>query len=164
MSQMLQENGRPDGATSRAVWPTTLVLDSEYPDVAKMLLKRATREVRVCAYAWRWYANEPELGIQELNKELFLLRDKGVTVRCLVDTETMCREMEAQGFNARSVENTRMLHTKAICVDEDSLLIGSHNFTKRATKDNYECSVAIGEFEVVQQFITYFDAIWGARG
>ena len=164
MLEMLQKDGGPDGTTSRAIWPTTLVLDNEYPEVAKMLLARAQREVRICAYAWRWYANEPELGIQELNKELFLLRDRGVEVRCLVDTETMRRTMEAQGFNARSVEATRMLHTKALCVDDDSLLIGSHNMTKRAITDNYECSVAVGEFEIVQQFITYFDAIWRARG
>lgn len=164
MSKMLQKHDGEDGGAAEAFWPTTLVLDDEYVPAAMELLESTSVEVRMCAYAWRWYSQEPEIGIQQLNIALYRLRERGVRVRALVDTETMRRTFAELGFETRSVVNTRMLHTKAICGDADKLLIGSHNLTKRANTDNYECSVAIGDFEAIQQFIKYFDALWNSRG
>ena len=128
------------------------------------MLDAAKSEVRLCAYAWRWYANEPEIGIQKLNTALYMLRERGVKVRALVDTEAMRLTFRDLGFETRSVINTRMLHTKAISVDTSAILIGSHNLTKRANTDNYEASVMTGEFQVVDSFNRYFDAMWNTRG
>lgn len=164
MLETLQRTERTDGAAARAVWPAALVLDNEYCDAAQELLAHASSEVRLCAYAWRWYANEPEIGIQKLNTALYRLRERGVKVRALVDTETQRLMFRELGFDTRSVINTRMLHTKAIGVDNYGLLIGSHNLTKRANTDNYEMSVLNYEFQVIDAYNTYFDKLWNSRG
>lgn len=164
MLKTLQRDERPNGATERTVRTTTLVIDSGYTTVAIDVIKKAKTELRLCAYAWRWYENEPEIGIQRLNMELLRAQKRGVIVRCLVDTEYLKAQMKARGFDVRSVHPKRMLHTKAICADVDKLLIGSHNLTKRANTDNYEMSVLSNEFEVCAQFVEYFDKIWHSRG
>jgi len=128
------------------------------------MLQDAKFEIRLCAYAWRWYTNEPELAMQKFNIMLLRKSMNGCKIRILVDNNSMRETFKALGFNVRAVEPTRMLHTKAICIDHNSLVIGSHNLTKRAGSDNYEMSLVTQEFEPIAQFCEYFDAMWSSRG
>lgn len=164
MFKGLQNYAGPDRETSTSVRSTEIILNDQFVKKVLSFLNDATSEIRVCAYAWRWYDGEPELEIQRLNVELLKAMRRGVTVRVLVDTMLMEARLKELGFNAKSTEITRMLHMKAISVDEKTIILGSHNLTKRATRDNYELSVAIQEFETVVQFNEWFDAMWRARG
>jgi len=164
MQKTLLGNDKPNGGAETALWTTTLIVDDDYCRAARDVIAKAKSEVRLCAYAWRWYENEPETEIQKLNVELWRLQKRGVKVRCLVDTDAMQKTFTTLGFNARSVVNTRMLHTKAISSDANGLLIGSHNLTKRANSDNYEMSILTTEFQVVDSFNNYFDRLWLSRG
>lgn len=164
MLKGLQKIQRPSGADDGVVQTTKLIVDNEYAKAATEFVNDAKNEIRLCAYAWRWYHNEPEIDIQKLNVELYRARLRGVKVRCLVDTHAMQDTFRALGFDCRSVVNTRMLHTKALSIDDKSVIIGSHNMTKRATTDNYEMSILSQEFYVVQAYIDYFDKIWVSRG
>ena len=164
MPQGLQVHAGRDRQTRATVRPVEIILDNNYADKAKAFVLSAHSEIRLCAYAWRWYDSEPALPIQQLNIELLRARSRGVTLRALVDTEAMAARFRSLGFDVRAVQPTRMLHTKAICIDTATLILGSHNLTKRANSDNYEMSVAIQEFEAVAQFAAYFDGLWGARG
>lgn len=152
------------GQTSPSARTTEIILDNSYAKKAKNFIESAVSEIRLCAYAWRWYDSEPELEIQQFNLELLKACQRNLQVRILVDTEAMSKRFNDLGFQTRAVQNTRMLHTKAIAIDHKTLIIGSHNLTKRANSDNYELSVAIQEFEPVEQFINYFDRIWQSRG
>lgn len=164
MLKRLQENARTDGGVVYTPRPTELIIDNRYTAAAIRLIDSARSEIRLCAYAWRWYANEPEIGIQKLNMALIRAQKRGVIVRCLVDTEAIKDTLKNHGFNVRAVDSRRMLHTKAIGIDYDALLIGSHNLTKRANTDNYEASILSYEYEVVAQFVDYFDRMWDSRG
>lgn len=164
MLEMLQKNAGRSGETSTVVQSTQLVIDDKYCELVADFVRSAKSEIRMCAYVWRWYENEPEIGIQKLNIELLLARSRGVKVRCMVDNLTQKERFATLGFDVRSVSNTRMLHTKAFCIDAKTLIIGSHNMTKRATTDNYEMSILTQEPEPCLQFIDYFDKMWDSRG
>lgn len=164
MSKTLYRDATEYGNSEPIILTNELIFDGAYTAAVIDVVKGARSEIRLCAYAWRWYGNEPELGIQKLNTEIFKARDRGVRVRCLVDTEKMVQRFKSLGFDVRAVENTKMLHTKAVAADLNALVLGSHNLTKRANNDNYEISIITREFEAVQQFATYFDKLWGARG
>lgn len=164
MLETLQTNAGSNRETSTIVQSTDLIVDDRYCQIVSDFVEGAHSEIRLCAYAWRWYENEPEIGIQKLNIQLLLARMRGVKVRCLVDTEAQKNTFTTLGFDARCVINTRMLHTKAICVDAKRLVIGSHNMTKRAMTDNYEMSLMTAEVEPCLQFIEYFDRLWNSRG
>lgn len=164
MLKGLQTISRPTGKDTTIIQPTHLIVDNEYAEIAADFVRAAHSEIRIFAYAWRWYENEPEIDIQKLNIELLRAYGRGVHVRCLVDTEKMVQTFATLGFDVRCVVNTRMLHTKAIGIDTKTLILGSHNMTKRATTDNFEMSVLTQEFQVVDQYNAYFDAMWNSRG
>lgn len=150
--------------TGTPIRESTLILDGAYTSKVMEFLKDVHSEIRICAYAWRWYPSNPEIGIQKFNIALLRAAQRGIQIRLLVDTEAQKAAFRALGFDARCVVNTRMLHTKAICIDQKTLIIGSHNLTKRANSDNYEMSIATQEHQVVVQFIDYFDRLWLSRG
>ena len=164
MLERLQANAGHDLGSSAAVRPTQIILDNSYALKAKAFVLDAVSEIRLCAYAWRWYDSEPALEIQQFNIELLRAAKRGVQVRVLVDTEAMSKRFGSLGFNVRSVQPTRMLHTKALAIDQKTLVVGSHNLTKRANSDNYEISVAIQDHEPIAQFVSYFDRLWLSRG
>lgn len=160
MHEGLQNNAGGDRETATLVRPVELILDRAFTAKAQSFIDDAEREVRLCAYAWRWYANEPQIDIQKFNVSLLRAVQRGVRIKCLVNNFSMYSYFTSLGFTCRFVDRTRMLHTKAIVIDTKTLILGSHNLTKRANTDNFEASVAIQDYEVVQQFSTYFDKMW----
>lgn len=164
MSETLQTDEGRASYTSGIVRSATLILDERYAEIVTELIKTSVSEVRVCAYSWKWYAHQPELAIQKLNIALLRLADRGVKVRVLIDTEKARDYFRELGFDCRCVERTRMLHTKALSFDHETIVIGSHNLTKRAHSDNFEMSIVCHDFEVVASFNEYFDRLWAAYG
>ena len=160
MREMLQEDERTVGSSTSPVRTTELILDRKYSEKAIAFVLDAASEIRLCAYAWRWYPSEPATSIQKFNIELMRARNRGIIIRCLVNNYSMYKQFSELGFNCRYVDSNRMLHAKAIVIDRKTLVIGSHNLTKRAIGENYEASVAIQDFETIEQFCTYFDTLW----
>lgn len=82
----------------------------------------------------------------------------------LAESQIIRDRLRELGVHVKGVERNRMMHTKAFCIDSRTLIIGSHNLTKRATSQNYEMSIMTQEFQVVDAFMTYFEAVWNTRG
>jgi len=160
MSKTPSRNASAVRSTATTTPAIELILDDNYVEQAIACVNDAKKQIRICAYAWRWYSQEPEIGIQRFNIALLKAKLRGVNVFCIVDTAIMKEAFSNIGFEVLSVAGNRMLHTKAICVDEKSLIVGSHNLTKRANTDNYEVSVLTQEYEPIIQFIDYFDKLW----
>lgn len=164
MPERLQNNAGSIRESEYVDGTTSLILDNKYCDTVIKFIRDAQSEIRLCAYAWRWYIDEPEIPIQQLNIELYRARERGVKVRCLVDTAATAQMLRDLNFNVRYISTNRMLHTKAIGIDEKTLVIGSHNLTKRASTDNYELSLLTQEPQVVLGYNDYFDRMWQANG
>ena len=162
MSKLLQKNARGVREASPVVQSVKLILDRDFASKAAEFVKDSKIEIRIFAYAWRWYENEPELDIQKFNIEVLKATRRGVKVRAIVDTYAIFKEMSARGIDCRYLEPVRTVHTKAIMIDDKTLIIGSHNLTKRATEGNFEASVAIQDYSTIDQFRRYFDIMWSA--
>ena len=160
MSKMLQKNAGGFSDTSAVIRSVRLILDRDFAGKAAEFVKDAKSEIRIFAYAWRWYENEPELDIQKFNIEVLKATRRGVKVRAIVDTFAIFKEMSARGIDCRYLEPVRTVHTKAIMIDDKTLVLGSHNLTKRATSGNIEMSVAIQDYSTIDQFRRYFDIMW----
>lgn len=160
MSERLQELERSTGEVSTVNVPVEYLIDEEYAKSVVESVKNAKSEILVCAYAWRWYENQPEIDIQKLNIAVMQASFRGIRVRCIVDNFTIYNMLKKNGIPARYTPQNKMLHTKAICIDSEVVIVGSHNLTKRATTTNYEISVKLTDFEAVAQFKVYFEKIW----
>lgn len=139
---------------------TELIIDGNYADRARKAIAGADSDIRICAYDWRWYDGEPDAGIQRLNVAIMRAIHRGLNVRALVNSEENYMQLKGLGVDCKFVGSEKMLHVKGISIQNDCLLLGSHNMTKRANTRNYECSVVIFEPEIIMQFNTYFYGIW----
>lgn len=139
---------------------TELLLDGDFIKKAIAIVKDAKRNIWICAYDWRWYADSPEEQIQTFNKYVLLASRRGVDVRVICDKRTGAQVLAAFGIPARYLPTTKTLHTKAIMVDDRCLILGSHNLTIRGSSDNLECSVAVSDLEPILLFNEYFDRMW----
>lgn len=160
----LQEDKRSNVGSITPVRTTELILDNDYSAKAIEFIDDATSEIRICAYAWRWYDESPEDTIQKFNIALIRAVQRGVTVRALCERIQEGVILQRQGIIVRALNTKRTLHTKAILIDDKTLIIGSHNYTRRAHLDNFEASLATQDFEACMQFESYFDQLWSANG
>lgn len=164
MFKALQTNNGSNGATRAFDGSTELILDNDYTKKAIEFIQDAHREIRICAYAWRWYDNAPDDKIQKFNIAIVQAIQRGVTVRALVERVNEGSVLKRYGISVQALNTNRTLHTKAILIDDTTLIVGSHNYTMRAQHDNFEASIATQDTECCLQFENYFDRLWQANG
>lgn len=143
---------------------TQLVVDREYCKRILPLLAAAKSEILICAYSWRLYPEEPEREIQQVFTAVARSVQRGVVVRVLADKYTQIKPLLEHKIECRYIGTKLTMHTKAICVDDEYLLLGSHNLTARANEFNHEASILVTETEPILQFRKYFNTIWGKLG
>lgn len=160
MYKRLQNNERSSRRIVETFRTNEVILNNEYAQKTIEIIRQAKSEILICAYAWRWYEKEPETDIQKINVEIVRAKRRGVRIRAIVDNSKILQLIKKQGVDCRYIGNERMLHAKAICIDEKTLIIGSHNLTKRAIQENIEMSIQTYELEPILQFKTYFEKIW----
>jgi len=149
---------------SLQTYETELLFDSAFITKAAECVKAAKRRVYICAYAWRWYENSPEKSIQKFNYEIARRSLLGLDIRAILNQRTQASYLQQYGISTRTFPTDRAMHTKAILVDDDTLLIGSHNLTDRGTDENYEISVLVQDPQACMLFAEYFEKMWQNYG
>ena len=51
-------------------------------------------------------------------------------------------------------------HTKLVIIDDETSLLGSHNWTLAGLNMNYECSVMVRSRRLAEEYSNYFDSLW----
>lgn len=140
--------------------PVELLYDSAFITKAAECVREAKKRVYICAYAWRWYENAPEKDIQKFNYEIARRSMLGLDIRAILNQKTQALYLRQYGIATRTYPTQRAMHTKAILIDDRTLIIGSHNLTERGTAENYEISVLVREPDACLLFAEYFDKMW----
>jgi phosphatidylserine/phosphatidylglycerophosphate/cardiolipin synthase-like enzyme len=161
MRNLRKENNRSDNAVAGQVRPANNLLIEDYIDQVLPLVRQSKREIYLCAYAWRQYKHEPENPVQQFLTELILARARGVTIKAILDNAGMALTLQKLGLEVKVTPPSRVQHAKVICFDDTAIAVGSHNLTKKGCLENIECSVIMYDFEVIAQFRTYFQQLWG---
>lgn len=138
----------------------TLLQDSAFITKAAECVRLAQKRILICAYTWRWYENSPEKDIQKFNYEIARRSLNGLDIRAILNMKTQAEYLKQYGINTRTLPTDRTLHTKAILVDDSTLIIGSHNLTERGTADNFELSTLVNDASVALLFADYFEKMW----
>ena len=136
-----------------------IIIGREYPTKIIPLIKNAKNSIKILIYDWRFYPNEIGSSIQIFNYEILQSVRRGVSVRALVNSDTLCLFLREQGLSISRVETKKTMHIKMLIIDEKYLVIGSHNFTKSAFLLNHEVSVLIDDVEAVARCSNFFDDI-----
>jgi phosphatidylserine/phosphatidylglycerophosphate/cardiolipin synthase-like enzyme len=123
------------------------------------LVSSAQQEVRVLAYS---------LTLDELANALVDRRDAGIEVSGVFE-ESQVRSNQGGDFcfllheevPMRLDGNPGLMHTKALVVDREWVVLGSYNFSYFANTRNDENLVIMRDRALAQQMLAEFERIWG---
>lgn len=137
------------------------IIAQRYPQVVIPLINSALHSIRVIVFDWRFYPTVQGSSVSKFNAAIFSAALRGVSVRALVNNDAIAERLKSAGCEARRLHSKRMLHTKMLLVDDTKLVIGSHNYTQHGFSLNEEASVLVEMPDVDNDFVKYFEALWG---
>jgi len=126
----------------------------------------------VIQYQWNFYIDKPKSQIQALNRTVLAQAQAGKKVRVLLNKEgrgqhLMAINMKAArflgeaGIRVKFGRTFPITHAKLWIIDDDVVVLGSHNLSNRSVTVNNESSVMIKGRAVAVEFRRYFNVLWG---
>ena len=136
------------------------IVGGDYPKKIIPLIKSAKKNIDIVMYDWRWYGNNPAHVMQQVNIELVKAVNRGVTVRAVLNNSLIIPILQSVGIKARKLKQKRTLHNKMIIIDNEILIVGSHNLTKNAMAINMEFSIVVSIPQEVTRVSELFENIF----
>ena len=148
-----------------------LLFDEKYVPAAAALIKAAKKEILVMAYLMTAPGGKKPGREELLYAELLGGMRRGLDCKIIINHTTpenkMIKEnikaskyMKIRGVDCRAVSRNRTVHAKMIIIDGVSLIVGSHNWTRRAMERNIEASIQVDMTEVVKIARERFLELW----
>lgn len=142
-----------------------------YPKKVIPLIDAAQNKIEILMYEWKWYGHESAGGVQKLNLALVAAARRGVKIRALLNIESMGHAitkingrtlsfLQQYGIEAKMGQFGGVIHAKMMLIDDDYLILGSHNYTKSAFSRNQEASIIVKGRTEIKPYIDYFKDIW----
>lgn len=138
-----------------------IIIGSEYPKKVIPLIDNSKRNIDIVVYDWRWYENQLAHPVQQFNMAIVRAVQRGVSVRAVVNAHILVPVLTSVGVRVRQLKDKRTMHSKLMMIDENILIIGSHNFTRNAFTSNIETSIAIDLPQGERRFTTFFNNLYG---
>jgi len=131
----------------------------------------AKHHVDVIQYQWNWYPFKPNDPLQKFNNGVVGTIRRGVKFRVILDTEAVGhrittvnnqakRNLVNAGAHVKFGARFPITHAKIFIVDDDLVILGSHNLSSRSVTANDECSIFVNARTVASEYRRYFDTIW----
>lgn len=141
--------------------PPRAIISQDFPKIVVPLIREARHSIRVIVFDWRWYPSIGGSSVAGFNAEICKAAKRGVEVRALVNNEEVKARLLAARCKARRLTTKKLLHTKLMIIDNVKVIIGSHNYTQNAFSLNHEASVLCEMEDEFNDFVHYFDTLWG---
>lgn len=134
-------------------------------------LKKAKDKIDVVMYQWKWYSHAGYSNIQRVALGVVAAARRGVKVRVILDLEHRShpitkintrtgKHLKNAGCEVKFAHSTRITHAKMFVIDDNVLIIGSHNLSKGALSKNQEASIKIKGHECIDEYRKWFDYMW----
>lgn len=169
------------GVTARAYCYKADVADisgSKYFPAVRQELAKARKSVSLVMYMIELSSNE-DAKVNQLVEELIKAKRRGVDVEVIVDkdigtatfgweakirsTQAYKRLREAN-IKAYYDEPGKFMHSKAIVIDKEIVILGSANWTLAALERNIETNVLIKSKELAKDILNYIETIKKGEG
>lgn len=136
------------------------IFGRDYPKVVIPLIQNAKRSIDILVYEWRWYPDQIGTEIQKFNTALIYAARRGVNVRAITRTKNTVKILQENNVDAKEWSGGNIMHTKMILIDNEFLVLGSHNFTQNAFTLNMEASSLQQVKSGWPDVLKYFNDIW----
>jgi phosphatidylserine/phosphatidylglycerophosphate/cardiolipin synthase-like enzyme len=136
------------------------IIGKNYPKQVIPLIESAKHSIKIVVYDWRWYENEPANPCQLFNASIVRARKRGVNVQACVNSNAIKCPLTVNNIDVKIPVSKNLIHTKFIIIDDEILVMGSHNFSQSAFTTNFETSVILDNSLTVNEFVLFFHSIW----
>jgi phosphatidylserine/phosphatidylglycerophosphate/cardiolipin synthase-like enzyme len=137
------------------------IIGKEFPEKVIPLIDQAKSTIDVVVFDWRWYPQNPGSPVQLFNQAIARAVKRGVIVRAIANTPQIINILKEVGVKAKKLETPHLIHAKIMIVDDQFLVIGSHNYTETAFLMNFEVSVIIEDEKVIKRVKEFFNNLYG---
>ena len=151
-------------------YEVTPLMDKEYFPVLKSAIKNAKKSIYVAMFVISM-GKSPNDPVNILLNELVAAKKRGVDVKVVVENppssgsslyktnEKVLILLREEGIEASFDEPDKEVHDKFILIDEDTLFVGNHNWSKQALTINRELSVMVKARPADPEFLKHFARI-----
>jgi phosphatidylserine/phosphatidylglycerophosphate/cardiolipin synthase-like enzyme len=136
------------------------IIGRQFPDKVIPLINEAKSSISIIVFDWRWYSNDPGASAQLFNQAILRAVRRGVCVKAIVNSPDILNTLNSQGCQAKKLSIKNLVHCKLMIIDNEVVVVGSHNYTQNAFQMNYEFSVILRDVENISDFFNFFDNLW----
>lgn len=133
-----------------------VIINDEYAKALISRINSAEKSIYIFMYDWRWYKNDFSCDMSLINSALVRAVRRGVKIFALLNSSEIVETLNSLGIQAKQLNIKKLLHAKAVIIDEFVCIIGSHNFTENAMGLNLEISQITEDSYVAKKIINYF--------
>lgn len=148
------------------------IINKQYFDVVSKEFENAEEEIDVVMYQMKFY--ETNNSVRKL-EDLFIQKAKeGIKVKIILDQSewqgkitSLTKEnqktadyLKENGVDVKFDSLKTTTHDKLLIIDDETVVIGSHNWGYSALTRNNEASVMIKDKEIAEYYKNYFDNLW----
>jgi phosphatidylserine/phosphatidylglycerophosphate/cardiolipin synthase-like enzyme len=136
------------------------IIGKEFPKKVIPLIEEAKKSIKIIVFDWRWYPHDPANPVQLFNQALVRAKRRGVDIKVLTNMSDIISILNNLGIEARKLTSKNLLHAKVMIIDDEILIIGSHNYTQSAFTMNLEVSIIIKDQQEISRVINYFNNLY----
>ena len=139
---------------------TEAIIGKQFPGTVIPLIENAKNTIKIVVFDWRWYPNDPANPVQLFNQAIIRSVRRGVKVQAIGNCSDVMAILKQQGCDIVKPTTKNLVHAKMMIIDDDWLILGSHNYSKSAFSRNQEASIAVHGREEIKRYREYFNNLW----
>ena len=136
------------------------IIGKEFPAKVIPLIDNAKKSIKIVVFDWRWYPNDPANPVQLFNQSVARAVKRGVSVLAIANSNEIIAILNQIGVKAKKLFTKNLVHAKIIIIDDQIVVLGSHNYTQSAFTMNYEISVVFDDINSSKDFIDFFASLY----
>lgn len=145
-----------------SIRPTKIetIIGNAFPKIVIPQIDEAKTSIKIVVFDWRWYPNDSGNPCQLFNQSIVRAVARGVRVRVVTNNFDIVATLKGIGAEAKKLITKKLVHAKLMIIDDDIVVIGSHNYTQSAFTMNFEISVMYTDVESVKGFNDFFNTLY----
>lgn len=139
---------------------SVIVAGNQFLPVVTDYIRNAVKSIDIAVFDWRWFPLRGGSPAEAFNIEIQGAAKKGVKVRVVSQQRDLVIHLNGAGIHARRPTTGSLLHTKLIIIDNQFVVVGSHNYTNAAFSKNHELSVLFEPAGGATEYTKYFEELY----
>jgi len=140
------------------------IIGKQFPQKVIPLIDAAKRSIDIVVFDWRWYPQDPGASVQLFNQALVRAVRRGVKIRAIANNDEIINTLKSVGIEAKKLLSKKLVHVKLMILDNQKVVVGSHNYTQSAFQMNFELSVLLDEPLNISDFFSFFNNLFMSNG